>query len=125
MASFPPAWQNIPPPFQGAPPLPSGVNVPQTHWNQGTWMPNPLYNPQATRPSVSVAQWMPGNGWGIQQPNAYYPAYQHQHQHQQQQQQQQQPSFNPYKRQPKPPSAEYLALKLSDNPLGLTNMVPA
>jgi hypothetical protein len=60
---------------------------------------------------------MPGNGWGIQQPNVYYPAYQ--------QQQQQQQSFNPYKRQPKPPSAEYLALKLSDNPLGLTNMVPA
>ncbi|KAJ7770620.1 hypothetical protein B0H16DRAFT_1715277 [Mycena metata] len=33
-------------------------------------------------------------------------------------------SYNPYKRVPRPPSAEYLATKLSDNPLGLTNMVP-
>ncbi|EKM75796.1 hypothetical protein AGABI1DRAFT_131874 [Agaricus bisporus var. burnettii JB137-S8] len=109
-------WQqhphNVPPPFQGAPPPPNGVNVP--YWNQGTWMPNPHYNPHAGRPAAT--QWLPGNGWGIPQATgAYYPAYQ----------QQQQQSFNPYKRQPKPPSAEYLALKLSDNPLGLTNMVPA
>jgi hypothetical protein len=33
-------------------------------------------------------------------------------------------AYNPYKRVPRPPSAEYLATKLSDNPLGLSNMVP-
>lgn len=121
MATYAPQrWHNnhpqpqnafAPPPFQGAPPIPAGVNIPAQQWNSGVWMPNPQFNPQAARPS---ATWMPGRAWHQfgQQP---YP----------QQQQQQQQSFNPYKRQPRAPSAEYLATKLSDNPLGLTNMIPA
>ena len=58
--------------------------------------------------------WIPSRHWGV-------PAQQRQ-QHQQQQPSSQ--SHNPYKRVPRPPSAEYLASRLSDNPLGLSNMIP-
>lgn len=112
-----PSYKQFPPPFQGAPPIPAGVNIPQSHWNQGTWIPNPAYNPQAPR-HPNIPQWMPGPAWGSYYGQHPYPGHQ-------QQQQQQQQSFNPYKRQPRPPSAEYLASKLSDNPLGLSNMIPA
>jgi hypothetical protein len=122
-SSFGPRWptaqqiQNPAPPFTGAPPIPAGVNIPPTHWNAGTWIPNPHYNPQAARSSAPA--WLPAQAWGfVPHPHQFRPQ-------QQQQQQQQQQHYNPYKRQPRAPSAEYLATKLSDNPLGLTNMIPA
>jgi len=108
MASY---WQNPPgavPPFPGAPPIPAGVNIPVQHWNGGHWIPNPYFNPlTAARPGPA---WMPSQAWLLRHPLAP-PPMQHQ--------------VNPYKRQPREPSAEYLASKLSDNPLGLTNMIPA
>lgn len=54
-------------------------------------------------------QWMPAASWG--QPGRQHP-------------QQQAAGFNPYKKVIKPPSAEYLATKLTDNGLDLHNMVP-
>ncbi|KAF5346380.1 hypothetical protein D9756_011400 [Leucocoprinus leucothites] len=117
MASYVgPRWQtatNAAPPFSGAPPIPAGANIPAHQWNAGNWIPNPNFNPQAARPSGPV--WMPAPAWGPNMFPQYRPP----------QQQQQQQHFNPYKRQPRQPSAEYLATKLSDNPLGLTNMIPA
>ena len=97
-----------PPPFSGAPPMPNGLNISQQRWQGGYWYPNAAYNP-ASQPG-RFQQWIPSQAWQQPQP---------------QQQQQQAASHNPYKRVPRPPSAEYLASKLSDNPLGLTNMIPA
>ncbi|KAJ8074916.1 hypothetical protein PM082_019243 [Marasmius tenuissimus] len=101
---------NWPRPFDGrAPPVPQNANP--SHWLSGSWQPNPNFNWQQPY-SQGRNTWVPSQGgqWQGQHP-------------QQQQQQQQQQSFNPYKRVPKPPSAEYMATQLSDNPLGLTNMV--
>ena len=96
------AWYG-PAPFGGKPPpIPQGWN-PNTipNWSKGFWQPNPYYNPA----NVAVtAQWMPAHAWGQ---NQQAPA-----------------NFNPYKRVVKPPSAEYLATELLDNPLGLENMIP-
>jgi len=86
------------PPFSGAPPLPAGVKIPVQHWNGGHWIPNPHFNPLA--PPWPGPAWMPSHAWHLP------------------------PPVNPYKRQPRQPSAEYLAHKLSDNPLGLSNMIP-
>ncbi|KAG7091985.1 hypothetical protein E1B28_008372 [Marasmius oreades] len=95
------AW---PRPFDGrAPPVPPNANPRQ--WLAGNWIPNPAFNWHQPF-NQARNTWVPAQGggqWPQQQQNAQ--------------------TFNPYKRVPKPPSAEYLASKLSDNPLGLTNMV--
>lgn len=100
------------PPYQGAaPPIPPGVNVNPQQWQTGVWAFNPAFNAQ--RPPAQHVPWIPGQAWRPQM-----------RQHPQGQQQQQ-ANFNPYKKVIKPPSAEYLAEPLRDNPLGLTNMIPA
>lgn len=88
----------IQPPFQGVPPVPQGWNVSRDTWNKGFWQFNPAYNHAHSR--AQAAPWQPAPAWA------------------------QAANVNPYKRQPKPPSAEYLATALVDNPLGLTNMIP-
>jgi hypothetical protein len=106
----PQGWQ---PPYQGgAPPMPAGVNVNPQQWQTGVWAFNPAYNMQ--RPPAQHIPWVPGQAWP-----------QMRHPHPQAQQAQQQANYNPYKKVIKPPSAEYLAEPLRDNPLGLTNMIPA
>ncbi|KAF8056712.1 hypothetical protein FPV67DRAFT_1658315 [Lyophyllum atratum] len=103
----PPGWA---PPYQGAPPpMPAGVMVNPQQWQMGNWQFNPAYNMQ--RYPAPPVQWMPALAWG--QPG--------QHPHAQQQQA---ANFNPYKKVIKPPSAEYLATKLTNNGLDLHNMVP-
>jgi hypothetical protein len=118
----PPGWQ---PPFSGAPPpVPPGVN-PQM-WGAGAWQFNAAYQWPAAGPvPPSHAGWAPGYGWhggggggggvgvgvGGMQPG-------------QPGMQQGPGSFNPYKRAPRQPSAEYMATELVENPLGLSNMIP-
>jgi hypothetical protein len=82
--------------------MPPGVNVNPQHWQTGFWQLNPAYNNSQGMPPPppNQAPWAAGPAW------------------------QAGPSHNPYKRVPRPPSAEYLASRLSDNPLGLTNMIP-
>ena len=129
----PPNWV---PPFQGPPPIPTGV-IPQ-QWQAGYWQYNPAYNYQrAQQPQQQYAPWIPSRYWGVpaQQHQPQQPQKPQQQQQSQQQQrqrqwqwqleQQQQPSHNPYKRMPRPPSAEYLTSQLSDNPLSLSNMIRA
>lgn len=97
------------PPFAGAPPpVPPGVN-PQM-WGAGAWQFNSAYqyHHSGQPPPPNSAGWAAGFGWyGGMQPGGQPAA-----------------SYNPYKRAPRAPSAEYLASELSDNPLGLTNMIP-
>ncbi|KAF5380157.1 hypothetical protein D9615_006140 [Tricholomella constricta] len=105
---YPQGWA---PPYQGAaPPMPAGVIANAQQWQMGSWQFNPAYNVQ--RYPAPHIQWMPGRAWG--QPFGQL----------QQQQQQQVANFNPYKKVIKPPSAEYLATRLTDNGLDLHNMVP-
>ncbi|KAJ6571864.1 hypothetical protein B0H19DRAFT_1064888 [Mycena capillaripes] len=113
-----PAW--FPPAaLQWPPPKPPHIRVNPQDWQNGTWSINPAFNSSqwslSSNQSQSSQSWIPSQAW-------------HQQRQQEWQVQQQQmaaaASFNPYKRVPRPPSAEYLATKLSDNPLGLTNMVP-
>ena len=121
----PPNW--VPPPFKGPPPIPTGISVNPQQWQAGFWKPNPAWNgarPTATQqqPQQQHALWLPSQHWMHKQ-------QQQQQQPQQQasrpqQPQQQAAGVNPYKRVIHPPSAEYLATKLSDNPLGLSNMTP-
>jgi hypothetical protein len=103
----PPGWL---PPFAGAPPpVPPGVN-PQT-WGAGAWHFNSAYqHPHSGQPPPQNTGWAPGYGWygSMQNQSSAQAAG----------------SYNPYKRVPRPPSAEYMASSLSDNPLGLTNMIP-
>lgn len=95
----PRAWK---PPYAGAaPPVPQGWNIDPRRWQNGQWQFN---GAAASQYSAGNAPWMPAQAWAQAQAAAA--------------------SHNPYKRVPKPPSAEYMASKLSDNPLGLTNMVP-
>ncbi|KAG6875012.1 hypothetical protein C0992_005554 [Termitomyces sp. T32_za158] len=80
----------------------------QQQWQRGSWQFNPAYNWQSY--PVPQVQWIAASAWN-------YPAH---HIHQ--------PvpaNFNPYKKVIKPPSAEYLAMKVSDNGLDLHNMKPA
>jgi hypothetical protein len=103
---------NLNPPYSGPPPLPQGVN-PQ-HWASGYWQYNPTWNVQQYNPNVSVpnsapAHWAPGYGWGTSGTQPAAPAS---------------ANYNPYKRVPKPPSPSYWEEPLSDNSLGLENMVP-
>ncbi|KAJ4468760.1 hypothetical protein J3R30DRAFT_1602531 [Lentinula aciculospora] len=94
---------SYPQPFAGAPPIPQGYNVPPSQWNTGVWQRNPRYNSLGVPTQIPQAVWVPGAAWG--------------------QPQQQQQQYNPYKRHVNPPSAAYLSQKLSDNPLGLSNMI--
>jgi len=78
-------------------------------WQAGRWQFNhAFYAQQQGRQSHQQPQhaWSASQAW-------------------QQSRSQDQASKNPYKRTTKPPSAEYLATSLSDNPLGLTDMIPA
>ncbi|KAJ7136129.1 hypothetical protein C8R44DRAFT_976822 [Mycena epipterygia] len=113
----PPGFPQLP--FNGPPPKPPHIRVNPQDWKNGSWSMNPAFN--SSQWSLSSTQsgqsWVPSQAW-------------HQQRQQEWQVQQQQMAaaaaagFNPYKRVPRPPSAEYMATKLSDNPLGLTNMVP-
>ncbi|KAG2143515.1 uncharacterized protein EDB93DRAFT_577732 [Suillus bovinus] len=94
----PPAGVALPPNFPGPPPMPPGANT-HPHWKAGFWQYNPTYNMNAG----SGVPWAPGMGWAQNVPA----------------------NFNPYKRVPRPPSPSYWKTQLSDNGLGLENMVPA
>jgi len=119
------AWGKVAqqPPFSGAPPIPTGVSVNPQQWQAGYWQYNPAYN-QNQNTHQQHALWIPSQRWNYPQQQQQSSASQQQQQQaaQQQQQQQQQANYNPYKRQPRPPSAEYLATKLVENPLGLFGM---
>jgi hypothetical protein len=105
--TVPPGWA---PPFQGPPPKPAHMNVNQQQWNAGHWKFNSAF---ANHPPQHKLPWQPGQAWP--QMSHHFQAPPHQ---------QQQPSYNPYKKPIREPSAEYMASKLSDNPLGLHNLVP-
>ncbi|KAJ7138516.1 hypothetical protein C8R43DRAFT_1019388 [Mycena crocata] len=115
----PPGFPQLP--FNGPPPKPPHIRVNPQDWQNGSWAINPAFNSSQWSLSSNQSQstqaqpWAPSQAW-------------HQQRQQEWQAQQQQMAaaaqFNPYKRVPRPPSAEYLATKLSDNPLGLSNMVP-
>ncbi|TFL00730.1 hypothetical protein BDV98DRAFT_93665 [Pterulicium gracile] len=137
-ASYAP--QAPPPPFQGPPPMPQSMsNVSASQWSNGYWSFNPsivpppaptsstssasapsskpaTFNPANVRggPQPNASVWAPGGAWGGAQAQQQYAA----------QQQQQQADFNPYKRQTKAPSAEYLAMPEVVNALGLHDMKP-
>jgi hypothetical protein len=105
-AAIPQGWR---PPFQGPPPIPSGMKVNPQLWQAGRWQFNhAFYAQQQKRQSHQQPQhpWSASQAW-------------------QQSRSQEHTSKNPHKRTTKPPSAEYLATSLSDNPLGLTDMIPA
>ncbi|KAF8882193.1 hypothetical protein CPB84DRAFT_1851353 [Gymnopilus junonius] len=115
-----PNWAPGPPPYPGAPPIPPGVSVNPQAWNAGVWQYNPAYKRSAQQQQQQHVPWIPSHHWIPQQPQSnpsQQPAQPPQPSHH--------ASFNPYKRQPREPSAEYLATELSDNPLGLFNMTPA
>ncbi|KAF8632866.1 hypothetical protein AX17_004714 [Amanita inopinata Kibby_2008] len=103
--TVPQGWR---PPYQGPPPIPAGMNVNPQLWQAGRWQLNPAYftQPQARPPQSNQHTWAAGQAWKKQRS-------------------QESASKNPYKRVPKPPSAEYLATQLSNNPLGLSDMIPA
>ncbi|KAJ2936517.1 hypothetical protein H1R20_g578, partial [Candolleomyces eurysporus] len=119
-----------------APPLPSPPNLTQSiqpaAWQAGYWQPNPHYNPTRAYGAIpypfvarrahyypgaqpAFIQWVPAQQWQLARA---------QQAAQMAQQQQQAQNYNPYRKKVKPPSAEYLASSLSDNPLGLENMDP-
>ncbi|RDB16039.1 hypothetical protein Hypma_003428 [Hypsizygus marmoreus] len=102
----PPGWI---PPYQGAPPpMPTNMMINPNLWQMGSWSFNPAYNAQSY---PAATAWQPAPAWvaprHVQQPP------------------QQQANYNPYKKPIKPPSAEYLAMKLPINGLELHGMVPA
>ena len=103
------SWIKPPPPYAGAPPpVPAGMSVNPQQWQAGYWHYNPSWNQTQNAkhvPWIPSHQWMPQNN---QQSSSSAS--------------QQQASHNPYKRVPRPPSAEYLATRLSDNPLGLSGL---
>ena len=108
-----PTWIN--PPYPGAPPVPAGMSVNPQQWKAGRWHYNPAWN-QNHNPQQQHVPWIPSHHWMPhlnQQSNSSAPHSQQQHQQQ---------AVNPYKRVPRPPSAEYLATELVQNPLGLTGL---
>lgn len=110
------------PPFQGAPPLPAGYNLNNQQWQSGRWSYNPQYNPNQPTASNQVS-WAVAAAWRQMQPG-FTSQSQHQQQYQHQYQHQQQQAINPYKRVPKPFNEDYYRQALSENPLGLTDMIP-
>ncbi|KAJ7791949.1 hypothetical protein B0H14DRAFT_3094391 [Mycena olivaceomarginata] len=115
----PPGFPQLP--YNGPPPKPSHIRVDPQVWQNGSWQINPAYNANAKWSSASTQAnqqqqtWVPGQAWHQQRAQEWQIL---------QQQMAAAAAFNPFKRVPRPPSAEYLASKLSDNPLGLSNMVP-
>lgn len=103
-----PSWMQ--PPFPGAPPVPAGMSVNPQQWQAGYWQFNPAWN--SNQSSQQHVPWIPSHNWTSQY-NRQSNSSTTQHQ---------QVPHNPYKRVPRPPSAEYLATKLVDNPLGLTGL---
>jgi hypothetical protein len=114
----PPGWN---PPSHGPPPIPPGMNVNPQLWGRGAWQFNPAYNNAGRPPHQATVPWVAGFGWygwqGTSHANVQATG-------QSAAAAAAAASHNPYKRIPRPPSAEYLATKLVDNPLGLTNMIP-
>ncbi|KAK7018989.1 hypothetical protein R3P38DRAFT_1282973 [Favolaschia claudopus] len=102
-------------PYNGPPPKPSHIRVNQQDWQNGSWVMNPAYNPSSKWAGTSSQGWVPSQAWHQQRQQEWAAMQQHMAAN---------AAHNPYKRQPRPPSAEYLATRLVDNPLGLTNMVP-
>lgn len=94
----PPAGVSLPPNFPGPPPMPPGANT-HPHWKAGFWQYNPAYNMNGGH----GVPWAPGMGWAQNVPA----------------------NFNPHKRVPRPASPSYWQTRLTDNGLGLENMVPA
>lgn len=97
--------------YPGPPPAPNGVD--HNAWKSGQWTFNPAFVPTAAVAAQAQA-WAPHPMWGAAAMHAAAQAAQAQ----------QASDFNPYKRHPVPPSAEYNATKLIENPLGLENMIP-
>ncbi|KAJ6590501.1 hypothetical protein DFH09DRAFT_1139525 [Mycena vulgaris] len=112
----PPGFPQLP--FNGPPPKPPHIRVNPQDWQNGSWSMNPAFNSSqwSSSSSQSNQSWIPSQAWHQQRAQEW--------QVQQQQMAAAAAAYNPYKRVPRPPSAEYLATKLSDNPLGLSNMVP-
>ncbi|KAJ6610995.1 hypothetical protein B0H10DRAFT_2224460 [Mycena sp. CBHHK59/15] len=96
--SYPQAPPGFPqqPPFNGPPPQPPHIRANPKEWQNGTWTMNPAFNPSQWA-SAGSQPWGPGSAW-LQQQQAQWQV--------QQQQMQQGQAFNPYKRVPRPPSAE-------------------
>jgi hypothetical protein len=109
-ANWPMAAHQWPQPYAGPPPVPPGMNPQQ--WAAGSWQFNPAFNAQQYPgmqgpggPPQGIPHWAPGQGWMVQPGMSV-------------------PQQNPYKRVPRQPDPSYWATELSDNPLGLENMVP-
>lgn len=104
--SAPTGWPNSWPPtapmgYPGPPPAPPGID--SRTWFGGQWQINPMFRGNAAA-AVQPQAWAPHPSWGVPPVAA--------------------PSFNPYKRIPNPGDANYWQTKLSENPLGLENMIP-
>ncbi|KAF7289963.1 hypothetical protein MIND_01371600 [Mycena indigotica] len=102
-------------PFNGPPPKPPHIRANPQDWQNGSWSINPAFNASQWSVSSAAAAWVPSQSWAQRQAAEWQV---------QQQQMAAAAHYNPFKRVPRPPSAEYLATKLSDNPLGLINMIP-
>ena len=87
-------WPPAAPAYAVPPPAPPGVDT--RRWAMGQWQFNPSFQYNSAMP---MQAWAPHPSWGPSVAN-----------------------YNPYKRIPNPGNAEYWKTKLSDNPLGLTNM---
>ena len=87
------------------------MKVNQQQWNKGQWQFNSEFSNQRPVPQQGQIRWQPGQAWPQMSQHFQAP-------------QQQQAAFNPYKKPVKEPSAEYMASKLSDNPLGLHGLIP-
>ena len=98
-AGWPGTWPPAAP--SGPPPVPRGVD-PRT-WLGGQWQPNPMFrpNPAVQNPAIVAPAWAPHPSWGAAAAN-----------------------FNPYKRVPNPGNAEYWATEITNNTLGMENMIP-
>ncbi|EIN08825.1 hypothetical protein PUNSTDRAFT_143531 [Punctularia strigosozonata HHB-11173 SS5] len=114
------AGWHAPVPFNGPPPMPSGVSISQQAWMAGHWVQNPKFPPQpmasASQFAAAAAQQNMMAAAAQQQQMAWAP-WQWPGMPQAQQQ-----SFNPYKRVPKQPDPSYWATELKENGLGLTGM---
>ncbi|KAF7336031.1 hypothetical protein MSAN_02316800 [Mycena sanguinolenta] len=110
----PPGFPQLP--FNGPPPEPQHFRVNPQDWQNGSWVANPAFNSSkwSLVSSQSQPTWIPSQAWH------------HQRQQEWEVQQQQMAAAAAFKtkRAPPPLSAEYLATKLVDNPLGLSHMVP-
>ncbi|KAJ7142511.1 kinase-like domain-containing protein [Mycena epipterygia] len=98
-------------PFNGPPPKPPHIRVNPQDWQNGSWSMNPAFYQSQWSSSfsgnVTGQTWVPSETWDEERRRLGLPNRQ----------------MKP-RRYVRPPSADYLATKLSDNPLGLSNMIP-